>query len=84
MHTQVVGIIDHHALQSATIQTKAPLHVHMRPVGSTSTIIAEAFVRHKKAIPKNLAGVLLQVNCARWAAGAAMSQLSMHTRPATR
>lgn len=57
--SQVVGIIDHHALQSATIVTQKPIYVDIRPWGSASSIIAHSFVSHGKPLPKDVAGLLL-------------------------
>ena len=37
---QIVGIIDHHATQSKTIQTSSPIYFDIRPWGSMSTILA--------------------------------------------
>jgi len=56
---QIVGIIDHHALQSSTIVTQRPIFVDIRPWGSMSSIIAHSFVMLKKALPRNIAGLLL-------------------------
>jgi len=57
--SQIVGIIDHHALQSSTIVTQKPIFVDIRPWGSMSSIIAHSFVMLKKALPKQIAGLLL-------------------------
>lgn len=57
--SQIVGIIDHHALQSATIVTQKPIHVDIRPWGSASSIIAHSFVSLGKPLPKDVAGLLL-------------------------
>ena len=35
---QVVGVIDHHALQSKTIVTDKPIYIDIRPWGSMSTM----------------------------------------------
>ncbi|KAJ8602874.1 hypothetical protein CTAYLR_010631 [Chrysophaeum taylorii] len=56
---QIVGVIDHHALQSSTIVTNRPIYVDIRPWGSMSTIIAHSFVVYGKALPKEVAGLLL-------------------------
>ncbi|EOD17579.1 hypothetical protein EMIHUDRAFT_243977 [Emiliania huxleyi CCMP1516] len=42
--SKIVGVIDHHALQSSTIVTQRPIFVDIRPWGSMSTIIAHSFV----------------------------------------
>lgn len=57
--SQIVGIIDHHALQSSTIVTQKPIFVDIRPWGSMSSIIAHSFVMLQKALPKHIAGLLL-------------------------
>ncbi|KAJ8604894.1 hypothetical protein CTAYLR_004311 [Chrysophaeum taylorii] len=56
---KIVGVIDHHALQSATIVTTKPIFVDIRPWGSVSTIVAHGFVAARKLIPKPIAGLLL-------------------------
>lgn len=38
--TRVVGVIDHHALQSETVATVAPIVIDIRPWGSSSTVLA--------------------------------------------
>ncbi|KAJ1452139.1 hypothetical protein M885DRAFT_527947 [Pelagophyceae sp. CCMP2097] len=55
----IVGIIDHHALQSATIVTSRPIFVDIRPWGSMSTIVAHSFIVQGKALPKKIGGMLL-------------------------
>jgi inorganic pyrophosphatase/exopolyphosphatase len=35
---QIVGVIDHHALQSKTIVTDKPIYIDIRPWGSMSTM----------------------------------------------
>jgi len=57
--SQIVGVIDHHALQSSTIVTKKPVYVDIRPWGSMSTIIAHSFVVYGQTLPKPVAGLLL-------------------------
>lgn len=56
---KIVGIIDHHALQNATIVTDKPIFVDIRPWGSMSTIIAHTFFAQKKWPTKSTAGMLL-------------------------
>jgi inorganic pyrophosphatase/exopolyphosphatase len=34
---RIVGVIDHHALQNATIVTDHPIYIDIRPWGSMST-----------------------------------------------
>jgi len=56
---QIVGVIDHHALQNATIVTDLPIYIDIRPWGSMATIIAHNFLTMHKVLPPNLAGLLL-------------------------
>ncbi|KAL9183294.1 hypothetical protein ACHAXT_005081 [Thalassiosira profunda] len=55
----VVGVIDHHALQSKTIVTDRPIYIDIRPWGSMSTIIAHTFLTHQRRPPTGVAGMLL-------------------------
>jgi len=55
----IVGVIDHHALQNKTIVTDKPIYIDIRPWGSMSTIIAHTFFTHKRSPPKAIAGMLL-------------------------
>jgi inorganic pyrophosphatase/exopolyphosphatase len=57
--SQVRGIIDHHALQSHTLQTDKPIFVDIRPWGSASTIIADMFIKQRKPLTRGVAGLLL-------------------------
>jgi manganese-dependent inorganic pyrophosphatase len=58
--SKIVGIIDHHALQNATIVTDFPVHVDIRPWGSVSTIVAHQFYLIQGQPPsQKLAGLLL-------------------------
>jgi inorganic pyrophosphatase/exopolyphosphatase len=36
---RIIGVIDHHALQSETIITESPVFIDIRPWGSMSTVI---------------------------------------------
>jgi inorganic pyrophosphatase/exopolyphosphatase len=56
---QVVGVIDHHALQSKTIVTDRPISIDIRPWGSMSTIVAHTFLAHGRRPPQKIAGMLL-------------------------
>lgn len=56
---QIVGVIDHHALQSKTIVTDKPIYIDIRPWGSMSTIIAHTFLTHSRRPPAPVAGMLL-------------------------
>lgn len=55
----VVGVIDHHALQSKTIVTDKPIYIDIRPWGSMSTIITHSFIRAGRRPPQDVAGMLL-------------------------
>lgn len=56
---QIVGVIDHHALQSKTIVTDKPIYIDIRPWGSMSTIIAHTFLTHTRRPPVPVSGMLL-------------------------
>lgn len=56
---RIVGIIDHHALQSETVVTTKPIYIDIRPWGSMSTIIAHQFTLCGMKPPGSLAGLLL-------------------------
>lgn len=56
---QIVGVIDHHALQSKTIVTDKPIYLDIRPWGSMSTIIAHSFIMHQRRPSDSTAGMLL-------------------------
>lgn len=56
---QVVGCIDHHAMQGNTISTSTPIHVDIKPWGSACTIVAHMFFRAKRKITRKTAGMLL-------------------------
>ena len=55
----IVGVIDHHALQSNTIVTEKPIFVDIRPWGCMSSIIAHNYAVQGVFLPKNIAGMLL-------------------------
>ena len=55
----IVGVIDHHALQSNTIVTERPIFVDIRPWGCMSSIIAHSYAVQEKFLPKSIAGMLL-------------------------
>jgi inorganic pyrophosphatase/exopolyphosphatase len=57
--SNIVGIIDHHALQSSTIITEKPIYVDIRPWGCMSSILAHTFAVQEHYLPKNIAGMLL-------------------------
>eukprot|EP00978_Attheya_sp_CCMP212_P011113 scaffold27184_cov45-Attheya_sp.AAC.2 len=56
---QIVGVIDHHALQSKTIVTDKPIYIDIRPWGSMSTIVAHTFLTHGRRPSISVAGMLL-------------------------
>ena len=55
----VVGVIDHHALQSKTIVTTQPIFVDIRPWGSTCTMLAQHFASHGVSPSRATAGLML-------------------------
>jgi inorganic pyrophosphatase/exopolyphosphatase len=55
----VVGVIDHHALQSKTIVTDRPIYIDIRPWGSMSTIVAHTYLTHGRRPGEKIAGMLL-------------------------
>ena len=57
--SNILGIIDHHALQSNTVVTEKPIFVDIRPWGCMSSIIAHNFATQEKFLPKPIAGMLL-------------------------
>lgn len=57
--SRIVGVIDHHALQNATIVTDMPIYIDIRPWGSMSTIIAHTFVTLNRRPTKSTSGMLL-------------------------
>ena len=56
---KIVGVIDHHALQSRTIVTDKPIYMDIRPWGSMSTIVAHTYLTHRRRPPRAVAGMLL-------------------------
>jgi manganese-dependent inorganic pyrophosphatase len=57
--SRIVGVIDHHALQNATIVTDMPIYIDIRPWGSMSTIITHNFITLERRPTKATAGMLL-------------------------
>jgi len=53
---EIVEVVDHHRIGLATQQ---PILFRNEPVGSTSTIVARAFINERIDMPDNIAGVLL-------------------------
>jgi len=56
---RIVGVIDHHALQSSTIITDMPIYIDIRPWGSMSTIITHTFLMMRRRPTRSTAGMLL-------------------------
>lgn len=54
---EIVGVLDHHRLGNSS--TASPIPFVVEPVGSTSTLVAEACRRHGLTPPEGLAGVML-------------------------
>lgn len=54
---EILEIIDHHRIGSLT--THQPILFRNEPVGSTSTIVADCFLRHGVELPPPIAGLLL-------------------------
>jgi inorganic pyrophosphatase/exopolyphosphatase len=57
--SRIVGVIDHHALQSETIVTEMPIFIDIRPWGSMSTIITHGYLVANRKPPAAIAGMLL-------------------------
>lgn len=57
--TQIVGIIDHHKLVGG-LETSAPIHIVMRPLACTTTIMYEIMDGEtKNNLPREIAGLML-------------------------
>ncbi|MDB6131294.1 MAG: pyrophosphatase, partial [Verrucomicrobiales bacterium] len=54
---EIIEILDHHRIGSLT--TSQPILFRNEPVGSTSTIVAESFIREGIEMPKTIASLLL-------------------------
>ncbi|MEI7729052.1 MAG: putative manganese-dependent inorganic diphosphatase [Verrucomicrobiota bacterium] len=54
---EIIEIIDHHRIGALT--THQPILFRNEPVGSTSTIVADCFLRHGVELPREIAGLLL-------------------------
>jgi manganese-dependent inorganic pyrophosphatase len=57
MEATILGIYDHHKLGDLT--TSTPLECWIRPIGSSNTVIKEAFDYHGVEIPADLAGMMM-------------------------
>ncbi|MBL0709181.1 MAG: manganese-dependent inorganic pyrophosphatase [Sulfurimonas sp.] len=53
----ILGIYDHHKLGDLT--TAAPLECWIRPIGSSNSVIKEAYDYYDVKIPKNIAGMMM-------------------------
>ncbi|MBF0545567.1 MAG: manganese-dependent inorganic pyrophosphatase [Candidatus Riflebacteria bacterium] len=51
----IVGIIDHHAIQGSGFIFDKPISITIRPLGSTCTILASMYLAAKTEIPSNIA-----------------------------
>lgn len=54
---EVAAVIDHHRV--ANFETANPLYMRLEPVGSASSIVYRAFKENGRAVPKEVAGLLL-------------------------
>ena len=54
---EILEVIDHHRI--GTLTTHQPIMFRNEPVGSTSTIVADCFLRHGIELPQEIAGLLL-------------------------
>ncbi|HYE30396.1 MAG TPA: putative manganese-dependent inorganic diphosphatase [Methylomirabilota bacterium] len=52
----ILEVVDHHRVG---LTTQQPILFRNEPVGSTSTIVAEQFIRNRVFLPDNIAGLLL-------------------------
>lgn len=53
---EILEVVDHHRIG---LNTQQPIWFRNEVVGSTSTIVAEMFIRNRVEMPDNLAGILL-------------------------
>ncbi|MDX1952648.1 MAG: putative manganese-dependent inorganic diphosphatase [Verrucomicrobiota bacterium] len=53
---EIIEVIDHHRIG---LTSQKPILFRNEPVGSTSTIVAECFLRHRIELPPSIAGLLL-------------------------
>lgn len=56
-HYKILEVIDHHRI--GTLSTKYPITFINKPVGSTSTLIANLYKEYRVSIPKDIASLLL-------------------------
>jgi len=55
-HVEILEVVDHHRIG---LTTQQPIMFRNEPVGSTSTIVARAFINERVDMPDNIAGILL-------------------------
>ncbi len=53
----IIEVIDHHRI--GDVSTLKPILFHVEPIGSTSTLVAEFYLKRKIKIPEKIAGILL-------------------------
>lgn len=70
--TEILEVIDHHRL--GDVQTVNPIYFRNEPVGSTATLVAEAFREEKVLMSPEIAGLLL---------GAVLSDTLLFKSPTT-
>lgn len=58
-HTQIVGIIDHHAYRDSGFNFNTPTHIDIQTVGSTCTILSKLYKSEGKTISLKMAAALL-------------------------
>lgn len=58
-NAKIKRIIDHHALQNSTFAIEEPIDIEMKPWGSSSTIVANLYLREGVSIDKKMAGIML-------------------------
>lgn len=55
-HVEIIEVVDHHRVQ---LSTREPILIRNEPVGSTSTIVADCFLRYGVELTPRIAGLLL-------------------------
>lgn len=55
---EITHIVDHHRLVGG-ISTKTPIHVSVKPLASTASVIYDTILHHSESLPDNMAGLLL-------------------------
>ncbi|UDM32680.1 manganese-dependent inorganic pyrophosphatase [Lentilactobacillus laojiaonis] len=54
---EITHVVDHHRI--ANFNTNSPLYYMAKPVGCTSTILTQMFIREEVKIPKEIAGLMM-------------------------